>query len=361
MEMVRSDRLWAKFLEANGYRLDKCVGQGSFGDVYAVTSIENDQQWAVKRLVARRNIQEDSYVMGEINALASIQHPMVVSLHEVLFTPRLACLVMDLAPDGNLEMFVLNGKQMKVNTSSTRNPYCECEYNVKPDRRKLRNGDNTRAIITRPECVLLQTTIRTTINAEAKRGSFISPHPTGEDRNNCACYTSSPLKPAFLISTFTQVTSAVSFCHSMDLAHRDINPSNVLIFNKNLVKLADFGLCFRACRESNAQKSIGSEFKCTDYLGNNHYLAPEVRRCEPFLALPADVWSLGCLLYFMLQANHPPIGNSNLTERIDMSNVLSQVTEDSLRDKCRQTLFEVCRSTVSERPKARDVLTLWNT
>ncbi|RUS90822.1 hypothetical protein EGW08_001441, partial [Elysia chlorotica] len=208
-----------------GYRLDKCIGQGSFGDVYAVTSIIDGQSWAVKRLVARRNIEEDSYAIGEITALASIHHPTVVRLHEVLLSRRLACLVMELAPAGNLEMFVQLSYKSNRNTSN----------------------DKT---------------------------------PSGE--------------------SFSQILSALNFCHSMDLAHRDINPSNVLIFNKNLVKLADFGLCFQ-CRDAGAKDtSSDSMLKCSDYLGNDHYLAPEVRRREPFYAMPADVWSLGCLLYFML-------------------------------------------------------------
>ncbi|KAK3777542.1 hypothetical protein RRG08_044831 [Elysia crispata] len=364
MELVNSLRLWAKFLETNGYKLNKCVGQGSFGDVFAVTSIGDGQSWAVKRLVARRDIRADSYAMVEIAALASIQHPTVVRLHEVLLSPRLACLVMELAPAGNLEMFVFQGCRLNMNLSNDKNPTCECKSYSTPvtskenslfDSRKR----ESREIRSKPDCAPLQETQIEKGNVKPSRPESNVPSVSACRNDNCTCSRSFSLELAFLSLAFSQVTSALNFCHNIDLAHRDINPSNVLIFNKSLVKLADFGLCFR-CRDTNVGDTADSEVKCTDYLGNDHYLAPEVRRHEPFFAKPSDIWSLGCLLYFMLQANHPPIYDSDFTDRFDPSGIVSQVSDDSLREKCLRTLSETCRSAVSARLTVDEVLALWD-
>ena len=46
---------------------------------------------------------------------------------------------------------------------------------------------------------------------------------------------------------FSQVLQGLRYCHSMDVAHRDLTPANVLLTEDLVVKLADFGLsvkCF---------------------------------------------------------------------------------------------------------------------
>ena len=46
---------------------------------------------------------------------------------------------------------------------------------------------------------------------------------------------------------FSQVLQGLQYCHSMDVAHRDLTPANVLLTDDLVVKLADFGLsvkCF---------------------------------------------------------------------------------------------------------------------
>ena len=46
---------------------------------------------------------------------------------------------------------------------------------------------------------------------------------------------------------YSQVLHAVEYCHSMDVAHRDLTPANILLTKDLVVKIADFGLsvkCF---------------------------------------------------------------------------------------------------------------------
>ena len=220
MELVKTPKHWSTFLTNNGFCLHQCVGHGSYGDVFKVTTTTTSEVWAVKRLVTRGNISQDDTIMAEINALLLLTHPNVVSLEKVLLCPRIACIVMDFAPEGNLEMLAQRSK-----------------------------GD---------------------------------------------------LENTFISSAFLQTVSAVQYCHSNHLAHRDINPTNILIFNKRLVKLADFGLCVPS-----RDVSSGKELLCTDYTGHNAYLAPEVKKMKPYAACCADVWSVGCILYFLITKSHP--------------------------------------------------------
>lgn len=52
---------------------------------------------------------------------------------------------------------------------------------------------------------------------------------------------------------YSQVLQGVKYCHSMDVAHRDLTPANILLTEDMVVKLADFGLsvkCFSGNRST---------------------------------------------------------------------------------------------------------------
>lgn len=53
---------------------------------------------------------------------------------------------------------------------------------------------------------------------------------------------SSPLAPKTIKFIFFQILHAVCHCHSSGIIHRDLKPHNILINEKGLIKIADFGL-----------------------------------------------------------------------------------------------------------------------
>ena len=98
---------------------------------------------------------------------------------------------------------------------------------------------------------------------------------------------------------YAQLLHGVNYCHSMNIAHRDLTPANILLTKDNVVKLADFGLAVRSLDE------YGNQILCSDYLGNVGYLSPEVLSRQPFLPKPADIWSLGVVLLYLLYNDIP--------------------------------------------------------
>jgi DNA-binding beta-propeller fold protein YncE/predicted Ser/Thr protein kinase len=103
-----------------------------------------------------------------------------------------------------------------------------------------------------------------------------------------------PRRAARIVS---QVAAALDVAHAAGLVHRDVKPANVLLGPEDHVYLTDFGLTKHAL-------SIGGATKPGHWVGTLDYVAPEQIRGERVDAR-ADVYALGCLLYFMLTGAVP--------------------------------------------------------
>ncbi|HMA37761.1 MAG TPA: serine/threonine protein kinase [Chloroflexia bacterium] len=104
-----------------------------------------------------------------------------------------------------------------------------------------------------------------------------------------------------------QVTSAVAFIQDNGLLHCDVQPANVLVDNQGQVKLVDFGGAV-APEEPGTAPAVPAATLQLPVIPTSPdslpYLAPERLRGAP-PAPPADVYSLGALLYSLL-AGQPP-------------------------------------------------------
>merc|ERR1711967_84033 len=80
---------------------------------------------------------------------------------------------------------------------------------------------------------------------------------------------------------FTQLASAVAYCHDNGVIHRDIKPENLLLDSNFQLKVADFGL-----------SSDKSKFQ--EFLSKSRYIGEK-----------SDCWSIGVVLFIMLSGNPP--------------------------------------------------------
>nr|AFX72761.1 sucrose nonfermenting 1-related protein kinase 2 [Litchi chinensis] len=96
---------------------------------------------------------------------------------------------------------------------------------------------------------------------------------------------------------FQQLISGVSYCHSMQICHRDLKLENTLLDGSAAprVKICDFGYSKSSVLHSQPKSTVGTPA----------YIAPEVLCKKEYDGKIADVWSCGVTLYVMLVGAYP--------------------------------------------------------
>ncbi|KAI8829405.1 kinase-like domain-containing protein [Chytriomyces cf. hyalinus JEL632] len=128
---------------------------------------------------------------------------------------------------------------------------------------------------------------------------------------------------------FKQIADAIAYLHSRGFVHRDIKDENVIIDDSMKVKVIDFGA------SRSIPKSRTDYF--WDFVGTLTYAPPE---CIPFSAGVAlephrgpeqDVWSLGVLLFILLETR-PPFPANSTREARTRRPILTTSRTDALKD-----------------------------
>ncbi len=114
--------------------------------------------------------------------------------------------------------------------------------------------------------------------------------------------TYGPLDEMAAASVFSQVARALSFAHVQGLVHRDVKPGNILVMDDGRAKLLDLGL---------AGSTLEAEaLQLGRVVGTMDYIAPEQIRTPDNVGPTADIYALGCSMYYALTGTVPFPGGS---------------------------------------------------
>ncbi|MFM8952552.1 MAG: serine/threonine-protein kinase [Planctomycetaceae bacterium] len=98
-------------------------------------------------------------------------------------------------------------------------------------------------------------------------------------------------------SVFSQAARGLAHAHDQGVVHRDVKPGNILVMDDGRVKLLDMGL---------AGSTLEAEaVRLGRVVGTMDYIAPEQTRHPDDVGPQADIYGLGCSLYYALSGQVP--------------------------------------------------------
>jgi len=121
---------------------------------------------------------------------------------------------------------------------------------------------------------------------------------------------------------FWQICSAVEYCHSQRLIHRDLKPQNILVnVQTGRVKLADFGLSrfFADSREKLWTREVVTLW----------YRSPEILLGAKTHGPGIDLWSLGAILLELFAGRALFPGDSEITTAFKIFSILGSPAEST--------------------------------
>ncbi len=107
-----------------------------------------------------------------------------------------------------------------------------------------------------------------------------------------------------------QMAEAIHYAHAKGIVHRDLKPANVLLTTTGISRITDFGLAKRMW--SDEDSVAGRVTETGQVLGTAGYMSPEQAEGKTRLVgEPADIYSLGAVLYALLTSRAPFVGESH--------------------------------------------------
>jgi len=116
---------------------------------------------------------------------------------------------------------------------------------------------------------------------------------------------SGPLAVGPAIDAVIQAARGLGYSHGQGIIHRDIKPANLIRDDNGTTKVADLGLARLSSALTKPGDSKGSLTQAGNIVGTVDFLGPEQAVDSTSIDHRADIYSLGCTLYYLLTSRPP--------------------------------------------------------
>src|SRR5438128_1918977 len=109
--------------------------------------------------------------------------------------------------------------------------------------------------------------------------------------------THGPMEPLRALNYARQITEGLDTASKQGVVHRDIKPQNIMIDNKDDVKITDFGLARSRETVTLTQSNV--------FMGTAYYISPEQAESGRSADTRSDLYSVATVLFKMLTGSPP--------------------------------------------------------
>jgi formylglycine-generating enzyme required for sulfatase activity len=149
-----------------------------------------------------------------------------------------------------------------------------------------------------------------------------------------------------------QVALGLQYAFDKRMVHRDIKPGNLILARdgkKQVVKILDFGLVKAVAAQGGENDQLTGTGQG---MGTPAYMAPEQAKDAARADIRADIYSLGCTLYFLL-AGRPPFSGSSPYDIVEAHRSASAAPLNEVRKDVPADLATVVAKMLEKNPARR--------
>lgn len=110
---------------------------------------------------------------------------------------------------------------------------------------------------------------------------------------SCISYMPQISKYSFKNKCIYQILCGIDYIHSKNIVHLDIKPENIMLGADNIIKIIDFGI--------SVNLSLQSVSKIYSNVVSRHFRPLEIYYGTKNIGKYVDMWSIGCLIYYILK------------------------------------------------------------
>ncbi|MDR0705189.1 MAG: protein kinase [Planctomycetaceae bacterium] len=325
------------------YEIIEELGHGGMGIVYKARQKLLNQIVAIK--VLSQTLLNDPQAVGrfrrEMQLIGGLNHPNIVRALNAGENDGVHYLVMEFVDGVTLQRLCDNLQKEDKYRNENEN------RNKNTDRSKNKYENNN---------ISIDETSTPVYPAQKLSAGFLS-------KNYSSAVTVSPLpmnpmNPVFPVGAaceaIRQAALGLQHAHEFNLVHRDIKPANLMVDRRGTVKILDLGLGKFLAEQRSADYNTSLTIAGTT-IGTIDYISPEQCESAGDVDIRADLYSLGCTLYFLLTGK-PPYASSryDTTRKKLMAHIVGEVpavrkTVTNIPEKLETVLHKVLAKDPEER------------